>query len=367
MKTCYLCPRVLEGENITDEHIILNAIGGTLKSKKLICRTCNSELGHSADKELSKQLAPLAGLLQIKGEDKEIQDIRGVITGTDEGIRLKEGHTPEFSKLDFNIEKIDEKSAAISIRARNEKEMFKKFEELKVKYPTFDVEEAKKSIVHSKEYLEMVTIPMTIGGNLANRSIVKTAVNYYIHKRNDGKTVSHLFEYLKEKNELNICKHFYPDNSIYNQDNNELVHLLHLVGDSESKKLYCYVEFFSTYSFIVKLSDEYYGKSFTDTYCEDVLLKEVIQKKVNLKLSDIENSNLFSYTKDEFENIQKRFARTKMIIKRVQDSKAVELIVNEVIENQMKRGVPFTINDVLHEAFQEVDKMIRRGKKNLES
>ena len=68
MSKCYMCNEELTAENATEEHIFLNAIGGRLKSTKLICKTCNSKFGSGSDSELSNQLNFLANILMIKRE-----------------------------------------------------------------------------------------------------------------------------------------------------------------------------------------------------------------------------------------------------------------------------------------------------------
>ena len=42
---CYICDEELTDTNNSDEHIILNAIGGHLHSNKLLCKRCNNTLG----------------------------------------------------------------------------------------------------------------------------------------------------------------------------------------------------------------------------------------------------------------------------------------------------------------------------------
>ena len=54
MNNCYLCKQVFSKENESVEHIIPNSIGGRLKSKKLLCKKCNSKLGTEYDSEVSK-------------------------------------------------------------------------------------------------------------------------------------------------------------------------------------------------------------------------------------------------------------------------------------------------------------------------
>ena len=74
---CYICGNEITHENYTDEHIIINAAGGRLKSKSLICRQCNSDFGEKIDNALAKQLNFLANQLMIKRERGKPQPIVG--------------------------------------------------------------------------------------------------------------------------------------------------------------------------------------------------------------------------------------------------------------------------------------------------
>ena len=70
MNKCYLCGRELKDTNLSDEHIILNAIGGRLHSKKLICKNCNSEMGNKADSKLAEDLSFFTDMLEISRSRK---------------------------------------------------------------------------------------------------------------------------------------------------------------------------------------------------------------------------------------------------------------------------------------------------------
>lgn len=65
MSHCYLCGVLLDKSNSSVEHIIPNALGGNLKSRQLLCKKCNSDIGHQADSELAKQLNFFANMLRI--------------------------------------------------------------------------------------------------------------------------------------------------------------------------------------------------------------------------------------------------------------------------------------------------------------
>lgn len=62
MSYCYVCGCQLNKFNETEEHIIQYSIGGVLKSKQLLCKQCNSMLGHDIDDELAKQFNCFANI-----------------------------------------------------------------------------------------------------------------------------------------------------------------------------------------------------------------------------------------------------------------------------------------------------------------
>lgn len=75
MEKCFMCGLELTESNKTTEHILLNAIGGTLKSDKLICEKCNSLFGEKMDKSLFQQLHPFALLLNISRDRGKTQPL----------------------------------------------------------------------------------------------------------------------------------------------------------------------------------------------------------------------------------------------------------------------------------------------------
>ena len=62
---CYNCENEITNINTSVEHIIPNAIGGKLKSRHLLCSTCNALYGNTIDKELAKSVKELCNFLMI--------------------------------------------------------------------------------------------------------------------------------------------------------------------------------------------------------------------------------------------------------------------------------------------------------------
>ena len=63
---CYICDEEITDANSTDEHVILNAIGGHLHSYTIICKDCNNRMGETADAKLAEDLSFFTDMLKVK-------------------------------------------------------------------------------------------------------------------------------------------------------------------------------------------------------------------------------------------------------------------------------------------------------------
>jgi hypothetical protein len=89
--TCLFCPDLLDG---SDEHIILNAIGGRISSKRLICSKCNNTFGSTIDKTLLEAVDFMTLIIEpptrrrSNGATMRVLDSKGVKYGMRAGGRL---------------------------------------------------------------------------------------------------------------------------------------------------------------------------------------------------------------------------------------------------------------------------------------
>ena len=104
---CYHCDILLTNENESVEHIIPNAIGGRLKSKKLLCKSCNSLLGELYDSELCKSLMVISGVLDIKRQKGVTQDIKNVRSDSGRLYNLVNGRHPVPIAPEIKINEAD--------------------------------------------------------------------------------------------------------------------------------------------------------------------------------------------------------------------------------------------------------------------
>jgi len=322
--------------NSSDEHIIPNGIGGRLKSKKLLCQTCNSNFGSDCDIELVNQFLFLTSHLQVKKHRGDVSPIKGGKTKDGEVYNIVDGSKPVLTKPVYKVTK-DGDNVTFNITARDENELRAMLKGIARKYPIVNVEEAMAKAAHKTKYLDTpLEFQLDIGGNLAFRSIAKTAVNFYLYCNGNKGNIVHLIPYLRGDSDSNVVYHFNPDRTPYNEIDSETLHVLYLVGDAKAKLLYCYVNFFSTFSFIVFLSEAYEGNDFKASCFYDLLQNIEVKKSIELAL-----------TREEINDIFNKIAwqdNAEMIVKKM----------NRVMEIASKRHTDQAISDITSKAVEEI-------------
>lgn len=138
VSNCYICGVELNGKNESGEHVILNALGGRYKSKKLLCKNCNNSIGSDCDAALANQYHFLTNILEL---DLERGKPRAVTMEANDGLeyKIKSGETPELAHPIVETESGNEE---ISIIARNKDELKKILENLKEKKFEIDIEKS---------------------------------------------------------------------------------------------------------------------------------------------------------------------------------------------------------------------------------
>lgn len=288
VERCYCCNEPLADANASVEHIIPNSCGGRLKSSKLLCVTCNSTFGNNFDKELAETVNPIANLLIIERERGEPQKIRS--TGVDSGKQYDlhyDGEislsAPEIHLVNMESENLEERR--IKVRAPNQKILDQTFRGLKRKYPQLNIQDAiEKANTTRAPFDEEVEIKASIGGTETFKSIVKTAINFYIYHGGERKYIEHLLPYLMGETTLNVVWFYYPETPPFIAKDQEVTHVLKLVGNPKERVLYAYVELFNIHCFIVSLCSEYDGGAIDKDYIFNVHTLSVIDDGVTLSI-----------------------------------------------------------------------------------
>lgn len=346
MEGCYLCGSLFTEDNNSIEHILLNAIGGKLKSKNLLCKNCNSNFGSDSDKILANELAFLSSFLEVKRNKGKNQDIKHGKTISGLSYNLLDGHKPQISKP--IITEPTRENPFINIQARDESEAIQILEGLKRKYPDLDITNAKDKLVVEEYYLqEPLNFNFGVGSDGTFKSLTKSAVNYYIFTQKDTKPVKHLFEYLKGNEKIKVAKHFLSID-IRENDSSEVFHLIHL--ESNQNFLYCYIELFSAYSFIVLLSSKYSDRPINSTYCYDLINNIKVEKHMCLNLSKDHFDFNSILTTTDVEILQKRLNRIMQIGERIKTEREILNIINDGFELIMrKHEQPHLFSQEMHQ------------------
>ncbi len=124
---------LLSNSNCSDEHILLQALGGQLKVKDFICKKCNDASGSNWDSKLVKQLESFVVLLQVNRENKKE---KRKVFNTDSGKKLEISSSGKITEP-YNYSEVltnnEKKVTAGPIKIR--KEAKKKRKEMLKKYP----------------------------------------------------------------------------------------------------------------------------------------------------------------------------------------------------------------------------------------
>jgi len=339
---CFVCDTPLTEENSSYEHIILNACGGKLKSNKLLCKKCNSQIGTKADTELSNQLNFFSTFINVDRDRGNLQPIKGAISkdGKDYTLLPGEVNTPVLSDPDVKKVSKDNRTE-ISITSSDFKVVDKIFKDLKRKYPSFDIEEANKRLKITNQYLsEPLNFSHEIGGDLAFRSIVKTGVEFFLFSGGESRFIKHLIPYLKGKEDRELIWFAPFVETPYDLDNKEISHFLYIKADSKERVISAFVDFFNAYTYFMCLNDNYTGHDFEKTYCFDLLNKKEIKKTFNINLNRqdvLKLSKKSQPTHNEFMAIKNRIGRTFMIADDRQASNQLSKIIRDSLEKTMKK------------------------------
>ncbi len=222
---------------------------------------------------------------------------------------------------------------------------------MKRKYPDLDILKAEEEINHKNELFdEPLNIKMSIGGSDTFKSITKTAINFYILNGGKRNEIKHLFNYLDGKENLEIVWFYYSNLNVYEYKNDEITHVLKIVGKADEKILYAYVELFNTHCFIIKLSENYSEPDMDVDYIFNIHNNEVNFNLTTLDLSRKELINLFIKKEEKpYLKMQDRANRVLNIahkndIKR-ELSKSIDKILNKHIGEKMNDTILKQLED----------------------
>lgn len=282
MKTCYMCGCNLTSDNETKEHVFIQAIGGRLSSKTLLCQQCNSNFGSTIDNVLADELNFISNMLNIKRDRGKPPAFNVEDTKTGEVLSCEPG-----GKLQYIKPTIEQEENQYHIRVNDLKQAKEVIRGLKRHHPEIDEKTILESMKTRMEYLDHpVSFEIKFGEEDSFRSICKTAINFYLYSNGCIQTIEHLLPYIKrevDRDDIVFWANLKSDP--IERAVCDICHNIIVIGDHDKGILFSYIEFFGVYRTIVVLNNQYKGNDFKASYFFDVILRQEIKRAWKLELS----------------------------------------------------------------------------------
>lgn len=262
---CYLCSTSLTEEKISYEHIIPEALGNSLKSPRLLCRTCNNNTGNAIDSALVQEMRHLEEVLNIyfSKSDKPV-GVRLSNTNFGEDLFVQKGKT-YLIKPQIKVT-LDDNILEVKAQFTNWQQMKAFVKSLKKKHPEIDENE-----IISKAKVCTFENPKGIYKRLpfsndALRAVVKILTNFYLLNKGDQADLEEVISYIKTGDESSrVAQSILTDiwEHTYSPAADEFSHIIRIIGDPKTRTLLGYIDLFNVYDFWVVIDDDYQG-SFID-------------------------------------------------------------------------------------------------------
>lgn len=361
MGQCYLCGQEITKLNQSEEHILLNSIGGKLKSRKLLCKSCNSNFGDKIDDELSSQLNFISNMLDIKRDRGSAPKIEGISNATGEKWNMLSGGKPELNKPSIVVEECNDSQKNIQVIARSKREARQILQGLSKKYPEIDAESILSNIKIEKKYInDSIHMNTQLGGVKFCRAICKMAINYYMYIGGKRENISHLIPYIKGEMEDQVVCFFYNNDISIEKNENEVLHSIVVVGSKVEKSLYAYIELYNAVKLIVLLSDNYKGENLEKAYVYDVINGIEVNRHIRISLSKQKIVKLLESKEIPFPKLEEKLHELLMVIAEKQQNDHIHEMTTTAIENIQSRYceeeviTSEMVNDLVDEVMKQV-------------
>lgn len=286
---CYLCGKDFDGIKTVKhgEHVIQNAIGGSLISPEILCEKCGGRLGDSVDNRFASALSPLTVLLQLPRDRGDYSQAKAqLVANSEDAAKLEQW--PFVLKSDFSV--IPRRPMFFESGATNTVTVLgATLDQAKQFSKSPDVQSALSSgkklelSANAAEYAQSLLLTMSPDSIQVLRGVLKIAIGFASHNGVKREVIEHLIIEDKGKENLissepllrSIVFPYYPTidtERLFETDKHtheDWYPTHHLYLFSQGCNLYCYVELFGAIQKFVHLSDKYKGAA---------ILRKFVQK-----------------------------------------------------------------------------------------
>jgi hypothetical protein len=134
----------LNDSNNSEAHIIPNALGGRLKPKGILCRTCNGELGSLADNALFEAFGAWPTLLDLP-RDHGSNAPKSVVSESGRNVRVTANGPYTATDVRYDKTALGDGATRFEIDAPNGKIARQKIQQLVKEFPQVDAAEAERN------------------------------------------------------------------------------------------------------------------------------------------------------------------------------------------------------------------------------
>jgi hypothetical protein len=331
MVSCVICDKPITSSNDSREHLIQNAIGGFRTIIGFICKPCNDVTGHDWDAELASQLNGLCHFFAIQ---RDRGAIPAEVVGTSAGETFKMLPSGGFALMRPTVERRQAGGQTqYQVKARDMSEARDILKDLKRKYPKLDVEAELAKAKEETSYPEgMIRIPIEIGGELAGRAIVKSAVALAHDSKIPVASCDQALAYLRDKDAPPCFGYYQSTDLVVSRPRRVPFHCVAISGNPTTGLLLGYVEYFGFLRAVVCLSEAYWGVEVSRCYAIDPTTATEIDLSVRLSFTRADIADIFDY--------------------RHCDHKDTMRAANEVFGPAMERKNKRDLDHVVNEALQ---------------
>jgi hypothetical protein len=332
--SCAICGGPLTGENESSEHAILESIGGRLKVKGFICNQCNSRAGHTWDAELATQLHPLNLLF---GVDRQRGSTPGlpIVTTAGEELVIKAEGGYALGKPSYS-ETAGPGGVTIQITARSMREAKQMLAGVKRKFPNVDVDRILAHAQMSTSYPKgLIHHSLQIGGEVAGRSIVKSALAMAHHAGVPSDSCRDALEYLRNASESPCFGYYYATDLVTNRPAEVPLNCVSIHANPDTLLVLGYAEYFGIFRAVICLGRGYAGDRIQGCYAIDPRSGDELSLSVSLDFGEGEMASIYEYKMIPDGAMQDAFAKVMPAALRKKLQEGTDRVTREAAEYAM--------------------------------
>lgn len=366
---CFICGSEIREANKTDEHIILNAIGGHLHSYDVLCKDCNSKMGDSADAALAENLSYITDMLQIQRNRKSNHN---QVMTDDNGheVIVKSAGKELYLRRPYKSIQTDGNATTVSLTVRNLNELNGFLKGL-IKDGTITESQADeiRQKAEVSEHRPVLSKRMSISER-AFPSIIKSAVDFWVDRTHDIDRIQPLVPYILGQKDCKDVLYLHLFKELpYPTDVKQATHMIHVEGSKETGLLYALMEYYSMFTYIVVLDGNYQDADINMTYTFDAVSSKEVERLFSLPLTLKQLDDFRNMPHDEYVTylpfMEQRMDSVMNIWQTRTDKEELHDVIDKVFSSYPEGCIidKKMINEVQHEVVSFFERKFQRADK----